>query len=114
VYGIIVYSIVFFSQQAIEYGAIRGAEAAVRVDPTQPLGTYQGQVTSRASSKVVDVIGFIGVTNEMVTVTASNNPAGGRIVSVRVDFSFGTWGLPTTGFFPVPDNLQGSAVVRSS
>lgn len=113
-YGLVVYSVLFVTQQAVAYGAQRGAEAVVVVDPESD--DYDTQVAAVARSEVLDVIGYLpGMGGGMIDVAVAA-PAGstlGQEVRVTVTYPFSSsWNLPAPAFLPLPTNLTGVGVIR--
>ena len=114
-YGLVVYSVVFVTQQAVAYGAERGAEAVVAVDPELGAAAYQAQALGVARTEVLDAIGYLpGLGGDMVTLDMAT-PAGstlGQEVRVTVTYPFSSWNLPAPAFLPLPETLTGVGVTR--
>lgn len=111
-YGIIAYSIVFVTQQAVAYAAESGADAVVAVDPADP--KYNDLATVAATRRVEDLLTFLpgGAPKPTVSVAI---PAGNtsREVTVTLKYNFSNWGLPVTGLFLLPSVLTGEALVNT-
>lgn len=104
-YGMLVYSIVFVTQQAVAFAAESGADSVVTVAPQA--SNYDALATARATARVNEILGFLpGAANTAVDVgTAAGIP--GRQVTVTVRYSFSEWGLPAPAFLPLPATLTG-------
>lgn len=113
-YGIFVYGIVLVTQQAVSYGAERGAEAAVAVDPSLADGSYVAAADQLAKQEIQAVIGFLpgGFSSIQVELTAPAGSVFGQELRVTVQYPFANWGLPAPTFLPLPDTLTGVGVLR--
>lgn len=113
-YGILVYSIVLVTQQAVAYGAERGAEAAVAADPGLADGSYLAAADQLARQEIQTVIGFLpgGFSSIQVELMAPAGSGLGQELRVTVQYPFANWGLPAPTFLPLPDILTGVGVLR--
>lgn len=113
-YGILVYGIVLVTQQAVAYGAERGAEAAVAADPDLADGTYLAAADQLARQEVQTVIGFLpgGPGSIQVELTTPAGSGLGQELRVTVRYPFANWGLPAPAFLPLPDTFTGVGVLR--
>lgn len=112
-YGILVYSIVLVTQQAVAYGAERGAEAAVAANPDLADGSYLAAADQLAKQEIQAVIGFLpGGFSIQVELTAPAGSGLGQELRVTVQYPFANWGLPAPTFLPLPDTLTGVGVLR--
>ncbi|MES1943124.1 hypothetical protein PC39_03337 [Salinisphaera sp. PC39] len=113
-YGIVLYSIVLVTQQAVAYGAERGAQIAVSVDPRLDESVYLQHAEELARAEIQDVIGFLpgvmnGVQVELVEPVGS---AIGQELRVTIQYPFSNWGLPTPAILPLPATMRGVGVAR--
>lgn len=112
-YGILVYSIVLVTQQAVAYGAERGAEAAVAANPDLADGSYLAAADQLARQEIQAVIGFLpGGFSIQVELAAPPGSGLGQELRVTVQYPFANWGLPAPTFLPLPDTLTGTGVLR--
>lgn len=120
-YGIIVYSIVFVTQQAVVYAAETGADAVVTVAPDAP--NYDQLAQGAAAVRANFVLNFLPG-SASVCLRGQNAPGscsntcfvtvnGARQCIVEVNYNFSNWGFLVTGLLPLPDNIRGSAVVNA-
>lgn len=127
-YGVIVYSIVFVTQQAVTYAAESGADAIVAVDPTY--AAFDGQAESVARTRVINVLSFLpgapsvclGVLNGDEGCSRKCDKLGDgstpevftyRQCTVQVTYEFSQWGSLVEGFLPVPDTITGIGLVNT-
>lgn len=113
-YGLVVYSVVLVTQQAVAFGAERAAAATVAVNPELAPDAFLAQAEQVATQEVEDVIGFLPGAPGAVEVQLSA-PAGsalGQELRVTVRYPFGNWGLPAPAFLPLPEILSGVGVQR--
>lgn len=111
-YGIIVYSIVFVSQQAVAYAAESGADAIVAVDPDNG-ASFSAVATMVATSRVNSVLSFLpGGASTTVTEIAPAGTGSGQF-TVTVNYQFSNWGFLVSGLFPLPGLLTGQGLVNT-
>lgn len=113
-YGILVYSVVLVTQQAVAYGAERGAEAAVAIDPHLANGSYLAAADQLVRQEIEDTIGFLpgGFESIKVELASPANSLLGRELRVTIQYQFDSWGLPAPAFMPLPATLTGVGVLR--
>lgn len=115
VYGILVYSILLVTQQAVAYGAERGAEAAVAVNPDLADDAYLAEIELLATERIQAVIGFLpgGAGSIQVELLAPAGSGLGQELRVTVQYPFtGRWGPLAPAFLPLPDTVTGVGVLR--
>ena len=123
-YAIIVYSIVFVTQQSVAYAAETGADAIVAVDTSQgPAVTlFDSRADSVARTRVNQVLGFLpGAASVCLgSIDGGGNCSGqctvvgvNRQCLVEVNYSFQNWGFLVTGLFPLPTNIRGVGLVNT-
>lgn len=118
VVGVLIYSFVVVSQQAVAYAAQRAADAALQVDPDAV--NFSMLVTDRACERVGDLLVFLpgapacAADDQSVRVSI-DSPAGvgsAFEVTVSVTYSFRNWGLSDTGLLPLPSDIRGQGFAR--
>ena len=110
-YGVIVYSIVFVTQQAVAYAAESGADAIVAVDPTDP--AFDALAMSTATTRVTNLLSFLpGGETTAVSILVPPGSTN-RQVTVTVNYDFTNWGFLVTGLFPHPGVLTGQGLVNT-
>ena len=112
-YGIIVYSIVFVTQQAVAYAAESGADAIAVVDPDDD--GFLTLAETVATAEVTRVAAFLpgspGVTVDDSSALGAT-PVPGREIRVTVTYNFANWGFLGRGLLPRPDTITGEARIN--
>lgn len=127
-YGIIIYSIVFVTQQAVAFAAESGADAIVAVDPAavvdpdNPATTgFSVLAADVATGEVNRLLGFLPGDASVCLATVGTDPqcidqcvdtGANRQCFVRVSYSFANWGFPVTGLFPLPETIRATGLVN--
>lgn len=117
-YGIIVYSIVFVTQQTVAYAAESGADAVVAVDP-QTTSCDPGNPTIKnvAKSRVDELLRFLpggATTLVLPPISPGNSNSNNNCeLRVRVTYNFSNWGFLVTGLLPLPDQLTAEGLVNT-
>lgn len=114
-YGVIVYSLVFVTQQAVAFAADRGAAAAVVVNPAMAAPQFKVQARGLAQQRVDDLLQFLPGTASVAAVKAQPLASGSaRRVTVKVEYPFANWRLPVPTFLPMPDVIRAVGVANVS
>ncbi|MDT0617584.1 TadE/TadG family type IV pilus assembly protein [Salinisphaera sp. P385] len=115
--GILLYGLVFVTQQAMAFGAQRGADAMVQVDDegfrdvdgNLDVAGYCASGASLAANRVNRLLPNVGLLNEPnVDVTSRNDPQPGCTVTVTKDFPIA---IPLV---PLPQTIRGVGFVPAS
>lgn len=115
--GILLYGLVFVTQQAMAFGAQRGADAMVQVDPggfrnasgQLDLAGYCAAGALLADARVNQILPDVGLLESpAVNVTSRNVPLPGCVVTVVKDFPLQ---IPLV---PLPDAIRGVGFVPAS
>lgn len=126
IYGIVVYSIVFVTQQAVAYAAESGAEAVVAVDPSN--SAYDSLAAEQATQRVNSLLTFLpggqsvclgtqngnrGCSNQCFDLQDGLGNPSRRQCTVQVTYNFGQWGFLVKGLLPVPTLITGVGLVNT-
>lgn len=131
--------IAFATQQAVNYAAGRGADAAVAIDPELDSSAFRARAVAQAERRIAGILAYFpGVTGERFALAGGceSGPGAGpaeqsslcvgpdadrpgrRVVTVQLAPRFQSlWpGFPETGLIPTPEFVRatGTAVVAAS
>lgn len=116
-YGIITYSLVFVTQQAVSFAADRGAAEAVTVNPQLPDVQLAATVKPLAQKRINQLLRFLPGSAAVTSVDTVRAPAGqvhSRRVEVKVQYPFSNWGFPVPAFLPMPNLIRSQGVASVS
>ena len=114
-YGIIVYSLVFVTQQAVAFAAESGADAVVAVDPmTATCDPADATINAVVTNRVTNLVRFLpgGVGAPQLSVPATPSGTGCQLL-VTVTYPFSNWGFAITGLLPLPGVITGQGLVNT-
>ncbi|MEQ9800610.1 MAG: TadE/TadG family type IV pilus assembly protein [Salinisphaeraceae bacterium] len=115
--GTLLYGLVFVTQQAMAFGAQRGADAMVQVDPDGfrdaagqlDLAGFCAAGASLADARVSQILPDVGLLDSpVIDVTTRNMPLPGCVVTVAKDFPLQ---IPLV---PLPSTIRGVGFVPAS
>ena len=119
-YGMVVYGYTFILQQAITFAAQEAAEAAVRVDPSDPDIDYSNVIVQEVRTTAAEVLDFLPDNQKARVLGADNNNVAVTVelgkVTVVLTFNytglFAQLDLPFLGPVPpLPEVLTATGVV---
>ncbi len=115
--GVLLYGLVFVTQQAMAFSAQRGADAMVQVDPTAfrdaagqlDLAGFCAAGASLADARVNQILPDVGLLESpAINVTARSMPLPGCVVTVAKEFPLQ---IPLV---PLPTTIHGVGFVPAS